>query len=174
MSEIENTPDAEPARPTVSRRTAILTGLGGVAAGAVGARIGDSSSTSSNFDDIIADRGFEGNWAESALKSFVPPGEMDPYFIFASGGHSGQMYVIGVPSMRLLKTIPVFTRESWTGYGFGAEQDRDCQCSSDPEEGSDHDAGARHGLNRDEGQYALFASGDDRIATEQQAHHPGQ
>ena len=122
MSEIENTPDAEPARPTVSRRTAILTGLGGVAAGAVGARIGDSSSTSSNFDDIIADRGFEGNWAESALKSFVPPGEMDPYFIFASGGHSGQMYVIGVPSMRLLKTIPVFTREAWTGYGFGADQ----------------------------------------------------
>ncbi len=106
----------------MSRRTAILTGLGGVAAGAVGARIGESSSTSSNYDDIIDERGFEGNWAEAALKSFVPPGESDPYFIFASGGHSGQMYVIGVPSMRLLKTIPVFTREAWTGYGFGADQ----------------------------------------------------
>jgi nitrous-oxide reductase len=41
--------------------------------------------------------------------------------LFASGGHSGQVHVVGVPSMRLLKTIAVFTPEPWQGYGFGAD-----------------------------------------------------
>lgn len=96
--------------------------VGGAVVGAVGARIGESSSTSGSYDDIVKSRGFQGNWAPAASKTFVPPTAFDPYFIFSSGGHSGQMYVIGVPSMRLLKTIPVFTRESWTGYGFGSDQ----------------------------------------------------
>jgi nitrous-oxide reductase len=41
--------------------------------------------------------------------------------LFASGGHSGQVHVIGVPSMRLMKTIAVFTPEPWQGYGYGAD-----------------------------------------------------
>ena len=119
--------ESEPAAPrpatkTVSRRTAIGFMAGGVAVGAVGSRIGLSSSTSGNYDNIVDARGFTGNWAEGALKTFVPPGEFDPYFIFASGGHSGQVFVIGAPSMRLLKVIPVFTRDAWQGYGFGSDQ----------------------------------------------------
>jgi len=51
----------------------------------------------------------------------VPPGKYDPYYMFASGGHMGQVQVIGVPSMRLLKVIPVFTRDAYSGYGFGAD-----------------------------------------------------
>ena len=43
---------------------------------------------------------------------------MDDYYMFASGGHSGQMLVIGVPSMRLLKTIPVFTPDPYDGWGY--------------------------------------------------------
>jgi nitrous-oxide reductase len=31
------------------------------------------------------------------------------------------MHVVGVPSMRLLKTIPVFAPDAWSGYGFGAD-----------------------------------------------------
>jgi nitrous-oxide reductase len=31
------------------------------------------------------------------------------------------VHVIGVPSMRLLKTIAVFTPEPWQGYGYGAD-----------------------------------------------------
>ena len=38
--------------------------------------------------------------------------------MFSSGGHSGQVYVYGVPSMRHLSTIPVFTPYPGTGYGF--------------------------------------------------------
>ena len=55
------------------------------------------------------------------MKTFVPPGGRDEYLLFASGGHSGQVHVVGVPSMRLLKTIAVFTPEPWQGYGYGAD-----------------------------------------------------
>ncbi|MCF6092451.1 Sec-dependent nitrous-oxide reductase [Microaerobacter geothermalis] len=54
----------------------------------------------------------------AAEKTYVPPGQLDEYYIFASGGHSGNLYVYGVPSMRRIRTIPVFTPESATGYGF--------------------------------------------------------
>lgn len=114
--------NGKPARAMVTRRAALGMLGGGVVAGAVATRIGFSSSTGGSYDDIISERGFEGNWPEKALKTFVPPGEHDPYFMFASGGHSGQVFVIGVPSMRLLKTIAVFTREAWQGYGFGSDQ----------------------------------------------------
>jgi len=55
----------------------------------------------------------------AALKTYTPSGVKDEYYIFASGGHSGQMLVIGVPSMRILKVIAVFTPEPWQGYGYG-------------------------------------------------------
>ncbi len=38
--------------------------------------------------------------------------------MFASGGHRGQVLVIGVP-MRLLRVIAVFTPEPWQGWGYG-------------------------------------------------------
>lgn len=56
-----------------------------------------------------------------ALASFVAPGEKDDYYLFYSGGHSGQVFVAGIPSMRHLSTIPVFTPYPGTGYGFDEE-----------------------------------------------------
>jgi nitrous-oxide reductase len=55
----------------------------------------------------------------SALKTFTPSGKHDEYYLFASGGHSGQVLVIGMPSMRIVKYIAVFTPEPWQGYGYG-------------------------------------------------------
>jgi len=55
---------------------------------------------------------------QAALKTYTPTGQHDQYYIFASGGHGGQVVVIGVPSMRILKYIAVFTPEPWQGYGF--------------------------------------------------------
>ena len=46
-------------------------------------------------------------------------GKKDDYYIFSSGGQSGQVIVIGIPSMRILKYIAVFTPEPWQGWGFG-------------------------------------------------------
>ncbi len=56
--------------------------------------------------------------ATAAMKVYVAPGDLDEYYLFASGGHSGQMYVYGLPSGRHISTIPVFTPYPATGYGF--------------------------------------------------------
>ncbi len=79
----------------------------------------DGGSGSNAGADIIAERGFTDQQVEAALKTYMPSGEWDPYIMFASGGQSGQMFAIGVPSMRLLKSIAVFTPEPWQGWGYG-------------------------------------------------------
>jgi nitrous-oxide reductase len=71
--------------------------------------------------ELAQSRGLSPDDAAHAIKTFVAPGGRDEYMLFASGGHSGQIHVIGVPSMRLLKTIAVFTPEPWQGYGYGAD-----------------------------------------------------
>jgi len=53
----------------------------------------------------------------AAERVYVKPGEHDPYYAFLSGGHSGQVYVYGIPSCRHITTIPVFTPEPASGYG---------------------------------------------------------
>jgi nitrous-oxide reductase len=55
----------------------------------------------------------------AALKTYTPTGVHDEYVMFASGGHAGQVLVVGLPSMRILKVIAVFTPEPWQGYGYG-------------------------------------------------------
>lgn len=84
----------------------------------------DPKSTGDASGDLqaIADsRGLTPEDMRHALQQFVPPGSHDEYVMFASGGHSGQVLVIGMPSMRILKTIAVFTPEPWQGYGYGAD-----------------------------------------------------
>ena len=59
--------------------------------------------------------------APAATATYVAPGQMDEFYLFYSGGHSGQVYVAGLPSMRHIATIPVFARYSATGYGYDEE-----------------------------------------------------
>jgi len=63
----------------------------------------------------------EGDRTANALASYVAPGEKDEYYLFYSGGHSGQVFVAGIPSMRHISTIPVFAPYPATGYGFDDE-----------------------------------------------------
>jgi nitrous-oxide reductase len=49
---------------------------------------------------------------------YVKPGDHDTTYAFLSGGHSGQVWVYGIPSGRLLNVIPVFSNYPKTGYGF--------------------------------------------------------
>ena len=79
---------------------------------------------SASVRDLMKARGLNEADVEAALKTYVPSGKMDEYYIFASGGQSGNIDVIGVPSMRLLKVIGVFTPESWQGWGYGGEGDK--------------------------------------------------
>ncbi len=68
---------------------------------------------------VAKERGLTPDDLYAAAATYTPSGKHDPYLMFASGGHSGQIHVIGIPSMRLLKTIAVFTPEPWQGYGYG-------------------------------------------------------
>jgi nitrous-oxide reductase len=60
------------------------------------------------------------NTKSDAEKVYVPLGQKDDYYLIDSGGHSGQLFVYGVPSMREIRTIPVFSPDPATGYGFDA------------------------------------------------------
>ena len=62
-----------------------------------------------------------GDVQAAAAASYVKPGDLDEYYLFYSGGHSGQVFVAGVPSMRHIATIPVFAPYPGTGYGFDEE-----------------------------------------------------
>jgi nitrous-oxide reductase len=79
----------------------------------------DGGGLSGNAQEIADSRGLTDDDIAAALRTFVPSGGRDEYIMFASGGHSGQVFAIGIPSMRLLKSIAVFTPESWQGYGVG-------------------------------------------------------
>lgn len=78
-----------------------------------------SGSGSTVGGDIIEARGLTDADVEAALKTFTPSGTHDEYLLFSSGGHGGQLSIVGVPSMRLLKTVGVFTPEPWQGWGYG-------------------------------------------------------
>ena len=71
-----------------------------------------------SLQDVMKRRGLSQQDLLAASKTYVPTGKRDEFVVFSSGGQSGQIIVYGIPSMRILKYIGVFTPEPWQGYGF--------------------------------------------------------
>jgi len=74
-----------------------------------------------SLSDVMKRRGLSEKDILAAASTYVPTGKRDEYIVFSSGGQSGQIIVYGIPSMRLLKYVAVFTPEPWQGYGFDEE-----------------------------------------------------
>ena len=83
----------------------------------------ESNGSTATIQRLMQARNLSEENVIAALKTYTPTGVKDEYYIFASGGHSGQLIVIGVPSMRILKYVAVFTPEPWQGYGYGDQTD---------------------------------------------------
>src|SRR5499426_1331783 len=56
----------------------------------------------------------------AAEQIYVAPGELDKYYGFLSGGQSGSVFVVGIPSGRLIREIPVF--EPRAAYGYAVHE----------------------------------------------------
>jgi nitrous-oxide reductase len=62
-----------------------------------------------------------GGTGDAASRVYVPPGQYDEFYMFTSGGYSGQMSVYGLPSGRLLRVIPVFSQDPQDAYGYNEQ-----------------------------------------------------
>ena len=92
-----------------------------IAAAIVGLTAVGTAWSQDTLKDVMKARGLTEKDILAAAKTYTPSGGRDEFLAFSSGGQSGQVIVYGIPSMRILKYIGVFTPEPWQGYGFDDE-----------------------------------------------------
>jgi len=104
----------------------------GAATGAMAGLAGCSSSLGGSPNTTTSSSG------SSTPDHKVPPGEHDEYYGFWSGGQSGEIRIVGIPSMRELMRIPVFNTEAGRGYGYDDKTSQMLEEAGDLSWGDNH------------------------------------
>lgn len=111
----------------ISRRE-VVAGVGGLAIGLVGglalSKLLETGAVApappgvwERVQRIAAERKLSADDVEAAVKTYLPGGVPDEFYMFASGGQSGQIHVLGLPSLKLYRTIAIFSPDSLSGWG---------------------------------------------------------
>jgi nitrous-oxide reductase len=119
MSEKEARMAGEDKRKNWSRRDMLGTTAAVAAAGAAGVAGGVKLSETGVVTSAEAQTRPASPAVRPAVENRyeVKPGELDEYYVFFSSGQTGEVRIVGLPSMRELMRVPVFNRDSATGWG---------------------------------------------------------
>jgi len=74
-----------------------------------------------SFQDIVKRRGLNEDDVLAAVKTYTPDNVKDEGITANSGGQEGNMPSYVFPSMRMVKYIPINTRQPYAGYGYSEE-----------------------------------------------------
>lgn len=74
-----------------------------------------------SFGQVVKRRALEAEDVLAAAKTYTPDNLKDEYITVNSGGQEGNLPMYAVPSMRMVKYLPINTRQPYSGYGYSEE-----------------------------------------------------
>jgi len=74
-----------------------------------------------SFQDIVKRRGLNEDDVLAAVKTYTPDNIKDEAIVANSGGQEGNLPTYVAPSMRMVKYVPINTRQPYAGFGYSEE-----------------------------------------------------